>query len=75
MKDNPDLIQKYDDIIRDQLKQGIIEKVRNETKDTTKHYIPDHAVINPNKATTKVRIVYDASAKTKSENNSLNECL
>lgn len=75
MKDNPDLIQKYDDIIRDQLKQGIIEKVRNETKDTTKHYIPHHAVINPNKATTKVRIVYDASAKTKSENKSLNECL
>lgn len=37
MKDNPDLIQKCDDIIRDQLKQGIIEKVRNETKDTTKH--------------------------------------
>lgn len=75
MKDNPDLIQKYDEIIEDQLRQGVIERVRSESKDTIKHYIPHHAVINPTKVTTKVRIVYDASAKTKSENKSLNECL
>ena len=75
MKDNPDLVQKYDEIIEYQLKQGVVEKVRMESKDTIKHYIPHHAVINPTKATTKVRIVYDASAKTKSGNKSLNECL
>ena len=75
MKDNPDLVQKYDEIIEDQLKQGVVEKVRMESKDTIKHYIPHHAVINPTKATTKVRIVYDASAKTKSGNKSINECL
>ena len=40
-----------------------------------KHYIPHNVVVNPSKATTKVRIVYDASAKTKLDNNSLNECL
>ena len=68
MKDNPDLVQKYDDIIKDQLRKGIIEKVRTESNCTLKHYIPHLAVINPTKATTKVRIVYDASA-------SLNECL
>ena len=67
MKDNPDLIKKYDGIIEDQLTQGINEKVTTESKDTIKHYIPHHAVINPTKATTKVRIVYDASAKTKPE--------
>ena len=75
MKDNPDLIQKYDDIIKDQLRQSIIEKVRIESNSTPKHYIPHHEVVNPTKATTKVRIVYDASDKTKPENNSLNECL
>ena len=52
MKDNPDLVQKYDDIIKDQLRKGIIEKVRTESNCTLKHYIPHHAVINPTKATT-----------------------
>ena len=40
-----------------------------------KHYIPHHPVITPLKSTTKVRIVYDASAKTRQSNKSLNECL
>lgn len=39
------------------------------------HYIPHHAVITPSKTTTKVQIVYDASAKVKLANNSLNQCL
>ena len=75
MKDNPDLVLKYDDIIKDQLGKGIIEKLRTESNRILKHYIPHHAVINPTKVITKVRIVYDALAKTKPENNSLNECL
>ncbi|XP_057296268.1 uncharacterized protein LOC130625227 [Hydractinia symbiolongicarpus] len=37
------------------------------------HYIPHHVVENPEKD--KIRIVYDASAKTKKSNQSLNECL
>lgn len=66
MKDNPDLIRKYDEIIVDQLRQVIIEKVQTEPKDTMKHCIPHNAVINPTKATTKIGIVCDASAETKS---------
>ena len=65
MKDDLDLVQRYDDIIKDQLRKGIIEKVRTESNCTLKHYIPHHMVISPTKATTKVRIVYDASAKIK----------
>ena len=75
MKNNPELIQKYDDIITDQLNKGVIEKVGCESDSLIKHYIPHHAVVNPAKATTKVRVVYDASAKSKPENKSLNECL
>ena len=75
MKNDPVLIQKYDEIIEDQLNKGVIEQVRYDSNDSIKHYIPHHAVINPSKATTKVRVVYDASAKCKSENKSLNECL
>ena len=72
---NPALAKQYGDIIDDQLNKGIIEKVPNTASSFKKHYIPHHAVVNPTKTTTKVRIVYDASAKTRKENNSLNECL
>lgn len=39
-----------------------------------KHYIPHYAVITPDRKT-KVRIVYDASAKAKKGCHGLNECL
>ncbi|KAF0154889.1 MAG: Pao retrotransposon peptidase domain-containing protein [Ignavibacteria bacterium] len=71
---NKDLLVKYDTIIQDQLKKNIIEKVE-EKSPFPKHYIPHHPVITPQKNTTKVRIVYDASAKTRKDNPSLNECL
>lgn len=71
----PELMSKYDDIIQDQLEKGIIEKVDRNVTDGTKHYIPHHVVITPQKTTTKLRIVYDASAKGRQEHKSLNECL
>ena len=75
MRNNPELIQKYDDIITDQQEKGIIEKVGSEPNSLIKHYILHHAAVNPTKTTTKVRVVYDASAKCRSESRSLNECL
>ena len=39
------------------------------------HYLPHHAVISPEKSTTKIRIVYDGSAKEKKGNLSRNENL
>ena len=76
LKKDPRLLEKYTAIIQEQLKRRIIERISNETeKGVLKHYIPHHAVITPTKTTTKVRVVYDASAKTKQSNVSLNECL
>ena len=74
MKNKPELLKAYDNVIHDQLEKGIIEKA-NEVVDGPVHYLPHHAVINPLKPTTKLRIVYDASAKVRKENYSLNECL
>ena len=72
----PKLFKQYNEIIQDQLNRGIIEKVTSTSSEgLIKHYIPHHPVISPAKNTTKVRIVYDASAKTNKDNKSLNECL
>ena len=72
----PDMLCKYENIIKEQHEKGIIERVDEKRREgETKHYIPDHAVFTPAKDTTKIRIVYDASAKTKKTNLSLNKCL
>ena len=39
------------------------------------HYLPHHCIIRQDKQTTKLRIVYDGSAKTKEDRVSLNDCL
>ena len=75
MQKQPGMMLKYDTIIQDQLKKGVIEKVDRFKVDGMKHYIPYHLVIIPQKATTKLKIVYDASAKSKLGNKNLNECL
>ena len=77
LEKDPGLLQRYDEIIRTQVEKGIIEKVEDSevNNKNRKHYIPHHVVIKPDNATTKLRIVYDASAKTKKGNKSLNECL
>ena len=73
---NPEMYDRYSKNFEEQLKLGIIEKVTwpDSKIDSLKHYIPHHAVIKEDKATTKLRQVYDGSCKTKS-GTSLNECL
>ena len=85
LKSEPQNLRKYDAVIQDQVTREVIEQVDDNYKGnqplavdmltSPKHYIPHHAVITPQKNTTKVRVVYDASAKTKLSNKSLNECL
>ena len=76
LRQDPAILKEYDGIIRDQLEKGIIEAVStDEQLSGTLHYLPHHAVVRQDKSTTKVRIVYDALAKSASNNPSLNECL
>ena len=46
-----------------------------ENTDALKHNTPHHRVVKPDNTTTKIRVLYDASAETKSNNHSLNDCL
>ena len=57
LKKSPELLRKYDSIIREQLALGNIEPV-DESKEFSKvHYLPHQAVIRQDKSTTKLRIV------------------
>ena len=72
LKKSPELKQEYSDIIRKYEEKGFIKKV--ERKDNEKRwYLPHFDVVKPEKETTKVRIVFDASSKH--EGTSLNEYL
>ena len=69
-------MMQYNDIIEDEVKKDIIEKIDNNTVEgEIKHCIPHHGVIKSHNRTTKLRIVYDTSAKAKKTNLSLNESL
>ena len=70
---NKRLLVEYDNIIKNQFHEGIIEKVTSPPLVGNTTYLPHRPVIREDKASTKVRIVYDASAKNKGP--SLNESL
>jgi len=79
LKKDPDLLRDYDRIIQEQEQAGIVERVPEEetTSNVDKgqvYYSPHHAVIKKDSETTKVRIVYDGSAKSSKEEMSLNDC-
>ena len=70
------LIGKYDKQLQEQLQMGFIEKVPDmHYHEEIVHYIPHFPVFKEDSATTKMRIVYDASAKHNSNSPSLNDCL
>lgn len=74
LKQDPEVFAEYDAIIKNQLQQGIVEIVEPSGRTGERvHYLPHHAVVRRDKETTKLRVVYDASAK--SSGPSLNECL
>jgi len=75
LRHDPEVMKEYDSIIQSQQSQGIVEEVsrREESAEGQIHYLPHHAVVRRDKSTTKVRVVYDASART--TGCSLNECL
>ena len=61
------MFQEYYNIIKEQLKLNVVEKVSpSETKNFDQvgniHYLPHRPVIKHDRVTSKVRIVFDASS-------------
>ena len=70
-----DLTVKYNGIIQEQLTEGVIEKAPPVSQPEKEFYIPHKCVIGKSAETTKMRIVYDASARATPNSPSLNDCL
>ena len=71
----PKLLSEYDNIIKEQLNSGIIERVGELENKERVHYLPHQADIRKDAKTTRLRIVYDASSKEGKKGVSLNDCL
>ena len=62
-------------VLQDQLNQGIIEAIQpDDTPPGAVDYLTHHAIVHRDNTTTKVRVVYDASARS-ANGPSLNDCL
>ena len=70
----PGMLEKYDAIIQGQLSEGIVERVQSEPQGKA-FYISHKAVVRETAESTKIRIVYDASARANEKVPSLNDCL
>ena len=69
-----DILERYDQVIKDQLEQGIVERAEEIPKGR-EFYLPHKPVVRESAESTKLRIVYDASARGRENSPSLNECL
>ena len=75
LRQNPPLLTEYDAVIREQIRRKMIEVVDNPSfaDGDRVHYLPHHCVVRQDKSTSKICVVYDASARSKGP--SLNDCL
>ena len=77
----PQIFKEFNHILQEQLSKGIIERVPesqtryNSAQRAMVHYLPHHGVVRQHSSTTKLRIVYDGSAKAGKDECSLNDCL
>ena len=67
-------LEEYDNVIREQLNEGVVEPVQ-ESPEGREFYIPHKGVFRETAESTKLRVVYDASARPSKESPSLNDCL
>ena len=63
LSQNGDNLTEYDNVMKDQLKNGIIEKVEGPGNPGKVIYLPHQAVIPEGHSSTKLLVVFDASLK------------
>ena len=75
LQQEPQNFKAYDDIIKAQIENTIVERAPVASDANKEFYLPHKPVFREGAETTKLRVVYDASAKSSRESPSLNECL
>ena len=70
---SPDIASAYNQCTAQYLEKGYVTKIPQQEQPTSKWYLPHFPILRPDKATTKTRIVFDASAKY--EGMSLNDAI
>ena len=70
---SPNIGHAYSDIIKQYVAKGYVRKVPENESYKSKWYLPHFPVLRPDKDTTKIRIVFDASAKC--QGTSLNDVI
>ncbi|XP_068723854.1 uncharacterized protein [Montipora capricornis] len=63
LQKEPNLLDQYDEVIQDQLAKGIVERVLSDPVGR-EFYIPHKPVVRESAESTKLRIVFDASARS-----------
>jgi transposase InsO family protein len=74
LKQTPELLKTYSDIIAEYESRGFIEKVQTPRPLDTAHYIPHHPV-KKESSTTPIRIVFNCSCRQHPDSPSLNDCI
>ena len=74
LRRDPNLMNEYDEIIQNQVAEGVVERVTSELVGK-EFYLPHKPVVKESAESTKTRIVFDASAKANDKCQSLNDCL
>ena len=75
-KKNEPLLREYDNTIRQQIESKIIEECEeSQDPEDCSHFLAHHGVIKQGRQTTKLRVVFDGSAKASNDDLSLNDCL
>ncbi|XP_063218586.1 uncharacterized protein LOC134528849 [Bacillus rossius redtenbacheri] len=66
LKSDPKLKAMYSEFMSDYVASGHMEEVTESQIPSESYYIPHHCVVKPESSTTKLRVVFDASAKSSS---------
>ena len=74
-KRNEELKIEYDNIVYEQIEKSIVEKAPEQPTGERVFYMPHKPVVRESATSTKVRMVFDASAKPHLLANSVNECM